>query len=109
MATNKKLSAVIQIGGSVAGSLKSAFGTVDGALGKLGKTVTELEKKQKDLARSIRNFRAAGKNVDELRKSYGKLSEQIELAYKANERFAKAQARANKIAGFAKGAGTAIA
>ena len=47
MATNKKLSAVITIGGAISSSLRGAFGDVKGRVGELGKTVTDLEKRQR--------------------------------------------------------------
>lgn len=105
MATNKKLAATITIGGAVSGTLTAAFGGVKGKLGEIGKTVTDLTKRQKLLGRAIQDFGRAGKNVDGLRNSYAKLSDQIDRARRAQERLTKAQAfqaKAGKVGGYLK-------
>jgi hypothetical protein len=112
MSSNKKLSAVITIGGAVAGSLKSAFGTIDGSLSKLGKTVSDLTKRQKLLGKSIQEFGRAGKDVDGLRASYAKLTTQIERAQKAQQRLRTVQKIGNgskAIGGAMVGAGASAA
>lgn len=107
MATNKKLSAVITIGGAISGSLRSTFGDVKGRLGDLGKTVTDLEKRQRLLGRAIQEFGRAGKNVTGMRNRYAELTTELDRTRKAHERLATAQARAAKIGGFVKGTGIA--
>lgn len=91
MSSNKKLAATITIGGAISGTLKAAFGEVKGRLGEIGKTVTDLTKRQKLLGKTIQEFGRAGKDVDGLRNSYVKLSEQIDRARYAQERLVKAQ------------------
>ncbi|MDT9105880.1 phage tail tape measure protein, partial [Escherichia coli] len=86
MATNKKLSAVITIGGAISGSLRSAFGGVKGRLGDLGKTVTDLEKRQRLLGRAIQEFGRAGKNVTGMRNRYAELTTELDRTRKAHER-----------------------
>jgi hypothetical protein len=109
MATNKRLSATITIGGAISGTLKAAFGGVDKSLGKIGQTITDLTKRQKLLGKSIQEFGRAGKDVDGMRSRYARLTEQIERARKAQERLTKAQAfkaKAGEIGGALKGAAT---
>ncbi|AXF38229.1 putative tail protein [Ralstonia phage phiRSP] len=108
MATNKKLSAVIAIGGAISSSLRSTFGDVKGRLVDLGKTVTDLEKRQRLLGRTIQEFGRAGKDVTGMRNRYAELTQQLDRARQAQERLATAQARAAKIGGFVKGAGVAV-
>jgi hypothetical protein len=91
MTTNKRLSATITIGGAVAGTLTTAFGQVKGKLGEIGKTVTDLTKRQKLLGKAIQEFARAGKDVDGLRASYARLTAQIDRARHAQKRLADAQ------------------
>lgn len=105
MSSNKKLSATITIGGAISGTLKAAFGEVKGKLGEIGKTVTDLTKRQKLLGKTIQEFGRAGKNIDGLRNSYVKLSEQIDRARHAQERMTRALAfkeTAGKVGGYLK-------
>ena len=108
MATNKKLSAVITIGGAISSSLRGAFGDVKGRVGELGKTVTDLEKRQRLLGRAIQDFGRAGKDVTGMRNRYAELTAELDRTRKAHERLATAQARAAKIGGFVKGASVAV-
>ncbi|QPB08637.1 tape measure protein [Burkholderia phage Mica] len=107
MASNKKLSATITIGGAISGTLRTAFGDVNKSLGKIGQTVTDLTKRQKLLGRSIQEFGRAGKDVDGLRNRYAQLTQQLDRARRARERLTKAQAfktKAGEIGGTLKGA-----
>jgi hypothetical protein len=107
MATNKRLSATITIGGAISGTLKAAFGDVNKSLGKIGQTVTDLTKRQKLLGRAIQEFGRAGKDVDGMRSRYARLTEQLDRARRAQERLTKAQAfktKAGEIGGTLKGA-----
>jgi hypothetical protein len=91
MASNKKLSATIIIGGAISGSLKSTFGSIDSALGKLGRTVTDLTKRQKTLNTTIGEMTRIGSNVNALRREYARLTEQIERASRAQSRLRSAK------------------
>lgn len=111
MATNKRLSATIVIGGALGGSLQTAFGKTTGLLKKLGQTVTDLEKRQRLLGKSIQEFGRAGKDVDGLRNSYVRLTSQLDRARQAQERLSKAQATHSKLNGIGskvKSAGIAV-
>jgi hypothetical protein len=107
MASNKKLQATITIGGALSGTLAAAFGKVKGKIGELGKTISDAEKRQKLLGRSIQEFGRAGKNVDGMRERYAKLTADIDRARRAHERLVKAQAfksKAGEIGGALRGA-----
>lgn len=67
---NKKLNAVITIGGAVSNSLKGAFGTVKNSIGQVGTELASLENKQRTLSKAIQTFGREGKNVDSLREKY---------------------------------------
>ncbi len=75
---NKKLNATITIGGAVASSLKSAFGSVKGQVGQVGSALKKLEAQQKLTAQAIQTFGRAGKNVDGLRAKYASVTAQVE-------------------------------
>lgn len=85
---NKKLNAVITIGGAVASSLKSAFGTVKGETTRLGSALRNLEGQQSQLAKSIQTFGRMGKNVDGMRERYAALTTQVDKLRGAYSRLA---------------------
>ncbi|MCO1361309.1 hypothetical protein L0Y97_20500 [Burkholderia multivorans] len=99
MAKNQRLNATIQIGGAIAPTLKNAFGAVNKGISGVGKSVQDLERRQKLLGRSIREFGRAGKDVDGLRNSYAKLTQELDRARRAQNRLATARKRAETIVG----------
>ena len=107
MATNKRLSATITIGGAISGTLRSAFGDVNKSLGKIGQTVSELTKRQKTLNAVIGDLARSGRNVDHLRQEYSRLTSQIDRTRQAQKRLndaIKFKKTAGKIGGTLKGA-----
>lgn len=92
MASNKQLNATITIGGAVAGSLKSAFGTVNKSLQQVGSTISNLEKQNKLLANSIQTFGRQGKNVDSMRAKYAANTAAIDKLRTAQERLNRVEA-----------------
>lgn len=94
---NKKLNAVITIGGAVASSLRSAFGTVKTETTKIGSALRSLEGQQRQLSNAIQTFGKMGKNVDGMRARYATLTTQVDKLRVAHERLNKIQAaqRAN--------------
>lgn len=92
MASNKQLNATITIGGAVAGSLKSAFGTVNKSLQQVGSTISNLEKQNKLLSTSIQTFGKQGKNVDSLRAKYAANAVAIDRLRTAQERLNRVEA-----------------
>ncbi len=89
---NKKLNATITIGGAVASSLKSAFGTVKGEADKLGSALRNLEGQQRQLSNAIQTFGRMGKNVDGMRERYAALTAQVERLRSAHQSLARIQA-----------------
>ncbi len=83
---NKKLSATITIGGAVASSLKSAFGSVKGGVNEVGSAIRYAERQQKLLSRSIQTFGKQGRNVDGLRQKYVAITSQIDRLREAHQR-----------------------
>lgn len=75
---NKKLSAVISIGGAVSGSLKSAIGSTQSQIGRLGASVGALARQQKLLGEGIQEFGRLGKNVDGMRERYASVTRELE-------------------------------
>ncbi|PTS79741.1 phage tail tape measure protein [Aeromonas sp. HMWF036] len=94
---NKKLSATITIGGAVASSLKSAFGSVKGGVNEVGSAIRYAERQQKLLSRSIQTFGKQGRNVDGLRQKYVAITSQIDRLREAHQRLnrIKSQQREN--------------
>lgn len=82
---NKKLSATITIGGAVASSLKSAFGSVKSGVNEVGSALRAAEKQQRLLTKAInregwsgignldKKLKAATERVDKLRASFKRL------------------------------------
>lgn len=75
---NKRLNAVITIGGAVAGSLGAAFGQITKSTTKLGQAVDQLTRRQKLLSDSIKTFGRQGKDVDGLREKYSRVTRELE-------------------------------
>lgn len=88
---NKKLSATITIGGAVASSLKSAFGSVKGGVNEVGSAIRNAERQQKLLSQSIQTFGKQGRNVDGLRQKYVAITSQIDRLREAHERLNRIQ------------------
>ena len=84
--SNKKLNAIITIGGEVAGSLKSAIGSTTSQLGKIGSEINRVKKNQAMLGESIRTFGSMGKNVDNLRARYSSVTNELNRLTKAQEK-----------------------
>lgn len=88
---NKKLSATITIGGAVASSLKSAFGSVKGGVAEVGSAIRNAERQQKLLSQSIQTFGKQGRNVDGMRERYAQLTQQIDKMRAAQHRLNQVQ------------------
>lgn len=90
MATNKKLNAVITIGGAVASSLKSAFGFTNSEIDKIGKSINGLKDRQRDLNRVIQEQERLGRDGSALKAQYAakemeQIGAQINALKKKNE------------------------
>jgi TP901 family phage tail tape measure protein len=67
---NKRLNAVITIGGAVAGSLRSAFGTVTAETNKVGSAIQRLTERQRQLNAELERVGRSGSNAASLRVQY---------------------------------------
>ncbi len=105
---NKKLNAIITIGGAITGSLKSALGTTRQKLQDIGSAVRKLEREQKMLGQGIQTFGALGRNVEGLRARYAAITAEIEKTRRAHERLNKAAAMQDRGGSMMAGAGMKI-
>lgn len=74
---NKKLNAVITIGGALAGSFRTVIGSTTKELGKIGTEINKVKQNQRQLGEAIRTFGGMGKNVDGLRSKYSLLTGEL--------------------------------
>lgn len=88
---NKRLQATITIGGAVAGSLASAFGTVTNQVNRVGSALRRLETEQRTVSQAINTFGRMGRNVDGLRDRYARLTTQVERLRSATEQLNRVQ------------------
>lgn len=91
MASNKKLSATIVIGGAVSSSLKGAFGTVKSSVEQVGAAMAKLEREQRTLTNAIQTFGRQGKNVDSLRAKYAANVAAVDKLRTATERLKRVE------------------
>lgn len=91
MASNKKLSATIVIGGAVSSSLKGAFGTVKSSVEQVGAAMAKLEREQRTLTNAIQTFGRQGKNVDSLRAKYAANVAAVDKLRAATERLKRVE------------------
>ena len=87
---NQRLNAVITIGGTVTGALKSALGTTQAKLRAIGGTIRDLEREQKSLARAIKGSDSLGAPIHHLEQRYEAVTRKIERARLAQEKFKRA-------------------
>lgn len=90
--SNKKLNAIITIGGEVAGSLRTAIGSTTSQLSKIGSEIQRVKKQQSMLGESIRTFGSMGKNVDNLRARYSGVTDELNRLTRAQEKLTKVEA-----------------
>lgn len=88
---NKKLSAIITIGGAVAGTLIGSIDKTTGKVGQLGSALQKLEDRQTRLGRTIEKFEREGKAVDAMKMRYQQLGKEIDKTRQAQEKAAKAE------------------
>lgn len=67
---NKKLSAIISIGGAVAASLKNAIGQTQAGIGRIGEAVAKLEARQRELNNVIAQQGKLGASASALKVQY---------------------------------------
>ncbi len=84
---NKKLNAIITIGGAVTGGLKNALGTTRDGLNKIGKAITDLKARQKELNSVVAQQEKLGSAGNALKVQYanqelGLINRQIDALQK---------------------------
>lgn len=84
---NKKLNAIITIGGAVTGGLKNALGTTRDGLNKIGKAITDLKARQKELNSVVSQQEKLGSAGNALKVQYanqelGLINRQIDALQK---------------------------
>lgn len=95
--SNKKLSAIITIGGAVASTLIGSIDKTKGKVGDLGRALKKLESEQNQLGKAIQAYEKQGKNVDKMRQRYSTLTREIEKQKTALDKVARIEkARANQ-------------
>lgn len=87
---NKRLNAIIEIGGTVSGTLRSAIGSTTSQLSKIGSEITKVKNNQRQLGDAIKTFGAMGKDVDNLRTKYAATVTEL-------KKLESAQSRLNKV------------
>lgn len=88
---SKTLKASVLIGGSISSSLRSALGTTKDGLTKIGKALSDVERKQRLMGQSIQVFGRQGKSVDGLRRQYDELTRSADRLRAAQQRLAASQ------------------
>lgn len=88
---NKKLNALVTIGGVVSGTLKGAFSSLKGSINQVGGTVAELNRKQRSLNQSINEYSRQGMNVDRMRARYKENARQLDKLTAAQQRLNRLQ------------------
>lgn len=106
--SNKKLNAIITIGGEVAGSLRTAIGSTTSQLSKIGSEIQRVKKQQSMLGESIRTFGSMGKNVDNLRARYSGVTDELNRLTKAQEKLNRVEELRQKNASVRSTAGTVL-
>lgn len=96
--SNKKLNAVITIGGAISSTFKSVVGTTTSQLHKIGSEVSKLKSSQQQLGNLVQTFGRMGKNVDNLRSRYSAVTEEIKKLTKQQERLNAVEALRKKSA-----------
>lgn len=74
---NKRLNAIISIGGAVASSLRSSLTDTTGKIGRVGDALRKLKREQAELSSSVKQFAAMGYNVDQLKNRYNAVTASI--------------------------------
>lgn len=86
---NKRLNAIIEIGGTVSGTLRSAIGSTTSQLSKIGSEITKVKNNQRQLGNAIKTFGAMGKDVDNLRARYSSVTDELNRLTRAQEKLNK--------------------
>ncbi|HKY46156.1 MAG TPA: phage tail tape measure protein [Pyrinomonadaceae bacterium] len=89
---SKVLKASVIIGGSISGSLRSALGNTKDGLKKIGDAITDVNRKQRALGKTISDFTGYRvKNIDALRAQYAALGREADRLRLAQQRLLTTQ------------------
>ncbi len=91
MASKKQFHASLIIAGHLSSTLKSAFGSTQRNVQRIGAAVTTLSRQQRLLGQGIQTFGRMGRNIDGLRTRYDALTRQLERTRAAQQRLNQAQ------------------
>lgn len=108
---NKKLNAIITIGGALAGSFRTVIGSTTKELGKIGSQINKVRQNQRQLSDAIQTFGRMGRNVDNLRSRYSNLSSEISRLKNLQDKLTRSAERHSRIKDFSSKsalAGTAV-
>lgn len=94
--SSKKLSAIIQIGGAVAGSLLGSIDKTKTKLDSVGQSLRNLESQQAKLGRTIQTFGREGKTVDAMRQRYQALTREIDKQRTVLEKVQRIESQRNQ-------------
>jgi TP901 family phage tail tape measure protein len=93
MSASKTLKASVVIGGSVAGSFKSAISSTKSGLKSVGDEIVKIEKRQRLLGDGISTFRKMGLSVAHLKREYDAATKAADSLRAAHARMATANSR----------------
>lgn len=91
MASNQRLNAIINIGGAVSRTLRTAIGSTTRELSRVGTEIRRVQNQQRMLSDSIRTFGAMGRNVDNLRRRYAQTVVELERLRAAQDRLNRSE------------------
>lgn len=83
---NRRLNAIITIGGAVSRSLIGSLASTRSRINEVGGSLRNLERQQRNLNSAIETFRRQGRSVEGLRERYRRVTEEIERQRRALER-----------------------
>lgn len=96
---NKRLNAIVTIGGGVGKSLTKGLTSTSARLGDVGQSIRTVEKRQKTLGKSIGTFGRLGKSVDGLRSEYGDLTRQMARLRREQEQLLRVEKARQRVSG----------
>lgn len=83
---NRRLNAIITIGGAVASTLIGSLTTTRTRVNEVGGALRNLERQQRSLSNAMETFRRQGRSVEGLRERYRRVTEEIERQRRELER-----------------------
>jgi hypothetical protein len=94
---NQRLNATITIGSVLEGSVKRNVGVLRSGLQKVGDSIKDVERRQKELDRQRNVLRRQGESVEHLDREYDKLERTLNDLRRAQERWNRAAADSRRV------------